>query len=91
MVTAFGREEVRAQAEQIGIDAYLAKPVNASVLYDTLMELFGAQVWRRPAHRAHKDGVAGIRRSRHARSAGGRQRDEPAGGHRTAGKRGSQP
>ena len=42
MVTAFGREELRAQAEQIGIDAYLMKPVNASVLYDTLMELFGA-------------------------------------------------
>ena len=30
MVTAFGREEVRAQAEQIGIDGYLLKPVNAS-------------------------------------------------------------
>jgi CheY-like chemotaxis protein len=41
MVTAFGREEVRAQAEQIGIDGYLVKPVNASVLYDTLMDLFG--------------------------------------------------
>ena len=39
MVTAFGREEIRDQAEQIGIDAYLMKPVNASVLYDTLMEL----------------------------------------------------
>jgi len=42
MVTAFGREEIRAQAEQIGIDGYLLKPVNASVLYDQLMELFGA-------------------------------------------------
>ncbi len=42
MVTAFGREDVRAQAEQIGMDAYLTKPVNASVLYDTLMEFFGA-------------------------------------------------
>jgi len=41
MVTAFGREEVRVQAEQIGIDGYLLKPVNASVLYDTLMNLFG--------------------------------------------------
>ena len=43
MVTAFGREEIRAQAEQIGIDAYLTKPVNASVLYDTMMDLFGAE------------------------------------------------
>jgi PAS domain S-box-containing protein len=42
MVTAFGREEVRAQAEQIGIDGYLLKPVNASVLYDTLVDLFAA-------------------------------------------------
>jgi CheY-like chemotaxis protein len=42
MVTAFGREEIRSQAEQIGIDAFLSKPVNASVLYDTLMGLFGS-------------------------------------------------
>ncbi|HEX8801718.1 MAG TPA: response regulator, partial [Terriglobales bacterium] len=41
MVTAFGREDIRAQAEQIGIDAYLLKPVNSSLLYDTLLDLFG--------------------------------------------------
>jgi PAS domain S-box-containing protein len=41
MVTAFGREEIRNQAEQIGIDGFLTKPVNASVLYDALMGLFG--------------------------------------------------
>ncbi len=40
LVTAFGREEIRAQAEQIGIDEYVPKPVNASVLCDTLMNLF---------------------------------------------------
>src|SRR5580704_6641626 len=28
MVTAFGREDIRAKAEQIGIDSYLLKPVN---------------------------------------------------------------
>ncbi len=42
MVTAFGREEVRAEAEKIGVDGYLLKPVGASTLYDTLMDLFGA-------------------------------------------------
>ena len=89
MVTAFGREEVRAQAEQIGIDAYLMKPVSASVLYDTLMELFGAARLETSAASARKDGLRRIRRPRHSRSAGGRQRDEPAGRHRTAGKRGS--
>ena len=41
MVTAFGREDIRAQAEQIGIDSYLLKPVNQSLLYDTLVDLFG--------------------------------------------------
>ncbi len=42
MVTAFGREEIRTQAAQIGVDAYLTKPVSASMLYDSLMEQFGA-------------------------------------------------
>jgi signal transduction histidine kinase/CheY-like chemotaxis protein/HPt (histidine-containing phosphotransfer) domain-containing protein/HAMP domain-containing protein len=42
MVTAFGREDVRVQAEEIGIEGYLLKPVNSSLLYDTLMNLFGA-------------------------------------------------
>jgi signal transduction histidine kinase/CheY-like chemotaxis protein/HPt (histidine-containing phosphotransfer) domain-containing protein/CHASE3 domain sensor protein len=41
MVTAFGREDVRVHAEEIGIEGYLLKPVNASLLYDTLMNLFG--------------------------------------------------
>jgi len=42
MVTAFGREDVRTQAEEIGIDSYLLKPVSSSLLYDTLVDLFGA-------------------------------------------------
>ncbi len=41
MVTAFEREDIRAQAEEIGIEGYLLKPVTASTLYDTLVELFG--------------------------------------------------
>ena len=41
MVTAFGRDDVRSQAEEIGIQSYLTKPVNPSLLYDTLMEFFG--------------------------------------------------
>ncbi len=41
MVTAFGRDDIRAEAEEIGIQSYLTKPVNPSVLYDTLMEFFG--------------------------------------------------
>ena len=41
MVTAFGREDVRNEAEKIGVDSYLLKPVNSSLLYDTLVDLFG--------------------------------------------------
>jgi signal transduction histidine kinase/CheY-like chemotaxis protein len=41
MVTAFGREDIQAKAEAIGIDAYLLKPINSSLLFDTLVVLFG--------------------------------------------------
>jgi PAS domain S-box-containing protein len=41
MVSEFGREDVRTQAEEIGIDSYLLKPVTQSLLYDTLVDLFG--------------------------------------------------
>jgi PAS domain S-box-containing protein len=41
MVTAFGREDIRTKAEEIGVDSYLLKPVNSSLLYDTLVDLFG--------------------------------------------------
>jgi signal transduction histidine kinase/DNA-binding response OmpR family regulator len=41
MVTAFGRQDVLTSAVEAGIDGYLLKPVNASLLYDTLVELFG--------------------------------------------------
>jgi two-component system sensor histidine kinase/response regulator len=41
MVTAFGREDVRGKAEEIGIEGYLLKPVSSSLLYDTFMNLFG--------------------------------------------------
>jgi signal transduction histidine kinase/CheY-like chemotaxis protein/CHASE3 domain sensor protein len=40
MVTAFGREEVREQAERQNIDAFLVKPVTKSMLVDTLVTLF---------------------------------------------------
>jgi len=41
MVTAFGREDIRAQAEEMGIEGFLLKPVSPSMFYDTLMDLFG--------------------------------------------------
>ena len=38
MVTAFGREEVMRAAQAEGIQTVLVKPVNASLLFDTLMQ-----------------------------------------------------
>jgi len=43
MVTAFGREDIQARAEHIGIEGYLLKPVNSSLLYDTLVDMFGVE------------------------------------------------
>jgi len=40
MVTAFGREEVREEAERLAIDGFLIKPVTKSMLVDTLVTLF---------------------------------------------------
>lgn len=41
MVTAYGREEVRAKAANSGIDFFLIKPVTRSVLFNTIMEALG--------------------------------------------------
>jgi PAS domain S-box-containing protein len=47
MVTAFGREEIMREAADSGVSAFLVKPVGASTLFDTIMEVFGQQVERR--------------------------------------------
>jgi len=64
LVTAFGREEIREEAERIHIDAFLLKPVTTSMLVDTLVSLFaGAQQDRTalaPADR-HADRLRGMR------------------------------
>lgn len=57
MVTAFGREEIRAQAEEIGVESYLLKPVNQSLLYDTLVDLFGEAGADDHRSRKRKDGT----------------------------------
>ena len=41
MVTAYGREEIMQQAEDIGIEGFLLKPVNSSILFDAVMQAFG--------------------------------------------------
>jgi signal transduction histidine kinase/CheY-like chemotaxis protein len=44
MVTAYGREEVMQQAEQVGLEGFLLKPVSPSMLFDATMQAFGEAV-----------------------------------------------
>jgi PAS domain S-box-containing protein len=44
LVTAYGREEVMQQADQVGLDGFLLKPVNPSVLFDATMQVFGEAI-----------------------------------------------
>ena len=41
MVSAYGREELMRQATMVGISGYLIKPLNPSLLLDTIMQVFG--------------------------------------------------
>jgi CheY-like chemotaxis protein/HPt (histidine-containing phosphotransfer) domain-containing protein len=40
LVTAYPREEIMQRAETIGLDGFLIKPVNSSVLFDAIMHVF---------------------------------------------------
>ncbi|MEJ2164866.1 MAG: response regulator [Desulfobacterales bacterium] len=44
LVTAYGREEIMRQAEQIGLDGFLIKPISPSVLFETIINAFGERV-----------------------------------------------
>jgi len=44
MVTAYGREEIMKQAQDAGLEGFLIKPVNQSVLLNTIMDVFGQKV-----------------------------------------------
>jgi len=56
MATAFGRQEVMRQAEEVGLDGFLIKPVNPSVMLNTIMEVLGKEVERGPSARTEKTG-----------------------------------
>ena len=59
MVTAFGSDDIRMQAEEIGIDSYLLKPINQSLLYDALVDLFGITGTEGPRFHVRKNDGAG--------------------------------
>jgi two-component system sensor histidine kinase/response regulator len=41
LVTAFGREEIREEAERLQLDGFLVKPITKSMILDTLVNVFG--------------------------------------------------
>ncbi|MEP6792090.1 MAG: response regulator, partial [Ramlibacter sp.] len=55
MVSAHGREEMLREAEAIGIDNVLVKPVSPSTLFDTTMDVLGSREAKQEgdAERAH--------------------------------------
>jgi two-component system, sensor histidine kinase and response regulator len=41
MLTAYSRDEIRRKAEAAGVDSFLIKPANPSLLFDTILSVFG--------------------------------------------------
>ena len=50
MITAYGSEDVRRRAREAGLDRFLSKPVQPSILFDTIMEVFGKSTPRVSRH-----------------------------------------
>ncbi len=63
LVTAYGRDEVVSTAEQGLLADVLIKPVNASVLYESLMRVLGGEAWQPRAQEVlatRKEELAGM-------------------------------
>ena len=69
MITSFGREDIGPQAEEIGIEGYLLKPITSSTLYDTLVALFGVAGAEACASRVQRHRCDFSRRHRYPDSA----------------------
>jgi len=41
LLTTYGREEIMRQAKESDLDGFLAKPINPSILFETILEVFG--------------------------------------------------
>jgi signal transduction histidine kinase/DNA-binding response OmpR family regulator/HAMP domain-containing protein len=63
LVTAFGREEVREEAERLQLDGFLLKPVTRSMIVDTLVNVFaeGSERTSAPADQERDTRLRGAR------------------------------
>jgi signal transduction histidine kinase/DNA-binding response OmpR family regulator/HPt (histidine-containing phosphotransfer) domain-containing protein len=57
MVSAYGQDEVKAEAEAAGISAFLVKPVEPTTLLETITALIAADKSHVPARAAHVDSI----------------------------------
>jgi len=66
MVTANGREEAFVEAGRVGLDAFLLKPVYASVMYNTLLDILGMESVSGPSTTKENNtlDLAGLRNAR---------------------------
>ena len=89
LVTAFGREEVREEADRLKLDAFLVKPVTRSMIVDTLVHVFANEPDARdarmpldaagaPVQSAPDAEHASATAARRAHSSHRGQRDQPA-------------
>jgi PAS domain S-box-containing protein len=63
MVTAFGREEIREEAERLHLDGFLVKPVTKSMIVDTLVSVFAGEA-EQASTAAQDDPAARLRGAR---------------------------
>lgn len=55
MVSAYGREDVMQQVNEVPVDGFLTKPVNPSLLFNSIMEVLGGEVKGDPRHHEFKN------------------------------------
>jgi signal transduction histidine kinase/DNA-binding response OmpR family regulator/HPt (histidine-containing phosphotransfer) domain-containing protein len=67
MMTAFGREAEMQRALALGVEAFLFKPIKQSMLFDTIMEVFGYK----PLVRAKRVRHTGVIEAIHRKSLAG--------------------
>jgi len=67
MVTAYSKDEIRQSAVDVGINAFLTKPVNHSLLFDTIMSVFGKKDSIKRLSRDEGQEIEGIEKIKGAR------------------------
>ncbi len=60
MVSAYAREELMQQADTIGLDGYLVKPVSPSLLLDTIMAALGGKGLSSGVSRRQRERLPGV-------------------------------